>query len=181
MGWFISDKTAAGVSLSVNPLNTKTTYEANGNTFQQDKSNTFNIGIGGFARNYFNASSSFMPFGQFSTNLGISSAKTSGFFYGGSGPTAYKTTYDGKSSGGFFANISLSLGMTKLLSPHTGLDIFAGYTFSYNKTTFKTTTQRDDGNNGSIDLTTVSEPTTKFTNHGVMLGVGFQIFLDQGK
>lgn len=181
MGWFITDHTAVGVSLSVNPSNNKITYESGGTTFQQDKSTTFNLGAGGFARNYFNSSSSFMPFGQVGLNLGLSTLNTSGFFYGGSGASIYKTTYDGKSSGGFFANASLLLGMTKLLSPHTGLDFYTGYNFSYNKNTVKTTTLRDDGNNGSIDLTSISEPTTKFTNHGFVLGIGFQIFLEPRK
>lgn len=181
MGWFISDHAAVGISLSVNPSNNKISYETGGTTFQQDKSNTFNLGAGGFARNYFNSTSAFMPFGQVGLNLGISTSNTSGFFYGGSGASAYKTTYDGKSSGGFFANASLVLGITKLLNPHTGLDLYAGYNFSYDKNTVKTTTKRDDGNNGSIDLTLVSEPTTKFTNHGFVLGVGFQIFLEPRK
>jgi outer membrane protein W len=181
MGWFISDNTAIGVSLNINPTSNKTTYEASGNTFQQDKVNGFNFGIGGFARNYFNSSSTFMPFGQLGLNFGISNQKTSGFFYGGSGASAYKLSYDGKSSGGFFANAALVLGMTKMVTPHTGFDISVGYTFSYNKNTYKTTTTRDDGNNGTIDLTSVSNPTTKYTNHGVVLGVGFQVFLEGRK
>jgi hypothetical protein len=175
MGWFISDNTAVGASLNINPVSNKTRFENGGNTFQKDELNSYNFGIGGFARNYFSSSSSFIPFGQFGLNMGISTQKTNGFFIANS--NAYKTTYDGKSSGGFFANAALSLGVTKLLNPHTGLDIYAGYSFSYTKTTYKTTTLRDDGNNGSIDLTSISEPTSKFTNHGFMIGIGFQVFL----
>lgn len=182
MGWFISDNTAIGVLLNINPSGTKTTYEATGNTYQQDKSSIFNLGIGGFARNYFSSgSSSFKPFGQLSLNLGISSQKTDGFFYGGSGLGAYKQTYDGKSSGGFFFNAALALGMTKMINTHTGLDIFAGYNFSHNKSTYKTVTKRDDGNNGSIDVTFENNPTTNFSSHGVVVGVGFQIFLEPRK
>lgn len=178
IGWFISDNTAIGVTLNVNPSGSKTSYtaESNGNTYQQDKLNGFNFGIGGFARNYFSSSSSFMPFGQVGLNMGMSTQTSSGFFYGGSGASAYKTAYTGKSSGGFFSNASLALGMTKLLNPNTGLDFYAGYSFSYTKNTYKTTTTRDDGNNGSIDQTGISNPTTKFTNHGFTLGAGFQIF-----
>lgn len=181
LGWFVSDNTAIGVTFNINPWSNKTTYtaELNGNTYEQDKLNGFNFGIGGFARNYFNSSSSFMPYGQFSLNLGMSTQSSSGFFYGGSGASAYKTTYSGKSSGGFFANSSLTLGMTKLLNSNTGLDLYAGYSFSYNKNTYKTNSTRDDGNNGSIDQTSVSNPTTKFTNHGFTLGAGFQIFLER--
>jgi hypothetical protein len=177
-GWFISDNTVIGASLVINPYSSKVSYEFGGTTYQEDEANSFNIGLGGFARNYFGSSSKMLPFGQFGANAGISSQNTEGFFFGGSGPSAYKRTYDGKSSGGFFANLSLSFGITKLLNPHTGLDIYAGYNYSYNKNTVKTTFQTDTGNDGSIDFTSVSEPTSKFTNHGFMLGIGFQIFLD---
>lgn len=177
IGWFISEKTAVGGSLNINPSGQKVSYMVNGSTFQQDKSNTFNIGVGAFARNYFSANNNFMPFGQFGFNLGISSMNTDGFLFTGSAPNADKKTYDGKSSGGFFANASLQLGLTKMVGEATGLDIFAGYTYSYNKNTLKTTTQVDFGNNGSIDNTQVNEPTTKFTNHGFIIGVGFQVFL----
>ena len=181
LGWFISDHTAIGVTAAINPTHRKGTYSSNGNTFQEDVANSFSFGLGGFARNYFGSSSSFMPFGQFSLNLGMTTAKTNGFFYGGTAPNDYKSTYTGKSSGGFFSNATAIFGMTKLVTPHTGLDIFVGYTFSYDKNTYKTTKLRDDGNNGSIDLTEISEPTTKNTTHGVVLGLGFQIFLDPRK
>ena len=177
IGWFISEKTAIGGSLNINPSGQKVSYMVNSTTFQQDKSNSFNIGLGAFARNYFSANNSFMPYGQFGFNLGISSQNTEGFLYTGTAPNADKETYDGKSSGGFFANASLQLGLTKMVGETTGLEIFAGYIYSYNKNTFKTTTQVDFGNNGSIDNTEVNEPTTKFTNHGFIIGVGFQIFL----
>lgn len=181
MGWFISDHTVIGISLNINPTNSKTSYETGtgGNTFQQDKVNGFNFGIGGFGRNYFNSSSSFMPFGQFGANFGISTQKTSGFYIAPA--NLYKNTYNGKSSGGFFANAALALGMTKMVTPHTGLDISIGYSYSYNKNTYKTTTLRDDGNNGTVDLTSESNPTTKYTTHGIILGIGFQVFLDARK
>jgi outer membrane protein W len=175
IGWFINERTVIGATLAVNPTKNKTTFENGGNTFQKDESTAFNIGIGAFARNYFSTSSSFMPFGQAGFNVGISTQKTNGFFIAAS--NAYKSTYDGKSSGGSFANAALSIGMTKLLNPHIGLDIYAGYNFSYTKNKYKTTTLRDDLNNGSIDLTSISEPESEFTNHGFMVGVGLQIFL----
>lgn len=177
IGWFISEKTAVGAVLNINPTSQKTTYESNGNTFQKDQSNNFNIGLGGFARYYFGSSNSFMPYSQFGLNAGINTAKTEGFFYGGSGATAYKETYDGKSSGGFFVNTALHIGMTKMVGETTGLDIFAGYNFSYNKNTFKTTRLRDDGNNGSIEQRGENETITNFTSHGAVLGIGFQVFL----
>jgi len=100
LGWFISDKTAAGFSFTLNPASQKTSFEENGSTFQKDKVKTFSVGIGGFVRNYFSNKGNFLPFGQANLLAGISSRNTDGFFYGGSGPTVYKETYEGKSSGG---------------------------------------------------------------------------------
>lgn len=177
LGWFISGNTAVGFSANLNPNGQKTTYEQNGSTYQSDKSNGFNIGVGGFVRNYFKSSGSLLPFGQAALNAGISNLKTEGFFYGGSGPSAYKQTYTGNSSGGFFANASFAAGLTKMMGENAGLDIYIGYSYSYNKNTFKRTTLRDDGNNGSIDSRAENETTTKYTNHGFTIGLGYQVFL----
>lgn len=177
LGWFISDQTAVGAVLNINPSGNKTSYEQSGSTYQSDKNSNFNIGIGGFVRHYFGQSGSMMPFGQIGINGGVSTYNTEGFFYGGSGPTAYKTSYDGSSSGGAFVNSTFQLGMTKMVGEYTGLDFFIGYNFSFNKNTFKRTSLRDDGNDGTIDSRAENETTTKFTNHGFLLGVGFQVFL----
>lgn len=181
MGWFISDNTAVGVTVNINPNGQKTTYEQNGSTYQSDKTNGLNIGLGGFVRNYFSNNNSLLPFGQASLNGGISSLNTEGFFYGGSGSTAYKQSYDGNSSGGFFFNATLSGGFTKMMNENTGLDFYIGYTYSYNKNTFDRTTLFDDGNDGTIDSRAENKTTTKFTNHGFILGVGFQVFLRKKK
>ncbi len=177
LGWFITDNTAVGATLNINPSSNKTTYEQNGSTYQSDKNNNFNIGLGGYVRHYLNHNGNLAPFGQLGLNAGMSNYKTDGFFYGGSGPTAYKTSYEGNTNGGFFFNANFLAGMTKMVSERTGLDFYIGYNFSYNKNTFKKTTLRDDGNNGTIDSRGENETTTKFTNHGFTLGVGFQIFL----
>jgi hypothetical protein len=178
IGWFISGKTAVGAVLNINPNGEKASYQgSNGNTFQQNKTNNFNIGIGGFVRHYLNSDGTFMPFGQIGLNGGISTATVEKFFYGGSGATVYKETENGKSSGGIFVNSTFRLGLTKMVGEHTGLDIFLGYNFNYSKNTFKNTKLRDDGNNGSIDTRSENETLTKFTNHGVILGLGFQVFL----
>jgi len=181
LGWFVSENTAVGFSLTANPFGEKITFEENGSTFQKDKSTNFNVGLGGFARNYFRSSGSMLPFGQFSFDAGISSRKTDGFFYGGSVPAVYKKTYDGKSSGGFFADMFLTLGVTKMVSHYTGLDLYLGYNFAYNKNTMNTTTRRDDLNDGSIDETSKNETVTKYTNHKFILGLGFQVFLEKRK
>lgn len=179
MGWFVSDNTAIGAQLVIGYAKSKITDEsaATGNTFNKNNSSSFNLGVGGFARNYFSSASEAKPFGQFSLNFGTGSSNSDGFYFSAND----KSTFDGKSSGDFFVNASLALGFTKMLNDHTGLDFFAGYNYSYNKNTFKTTTQVDLGNNGSIDQTSVSEPTNKFTSHGFTIGVGFQVFLDSKK
>jgi hypothetical protein len=180
MGWFITSHTVVGASLNLNPFGNKTTYEQNGSTYQSDKSNSYNIGIGGFARQYLNSKSNLLPFGQFSLNGGMSNLKTEGFFYGGTGPTAYKSTYDGNSSGGGYVNASLTVGFTKMVG-NAGLDFFLGYNYSYNKNVFRRTTLRDLGNDGSIDERLENETTTKFTNNGFMAGVTFQVFVAKKK
>jgi hypothetical protein len=182
MGWFLSEKIVVGGTVNINPSGNKTTYEQNGTTYQSDKSNNFNIGLGGFCRTYLRGGvSKLLPFGQFGFNIGISNLKTEGFFYGGTAPTAYKITYDGSSSGGFFANASLQAGFTKMMGENAGLDFFIGYNYGYNKNTFNKTTLRDNGNDGSVDETQKNETTTKYTNHGFLLGLGFQVFLRKKK
>lgn len=176
-GWFISGNTVVGASLFINPNGQKGTYKDLGTTFQEDKSTNFNIGVGAFIRNYFGAGNSFMPFGQFGFNAGISSSHIEGFKYYNSTPD-FKQSYDGKSSGGFFANATLQFGLTKMLNENTGLDIYLGYNYSYTKNTLKTTTLTDDAPYDGVPETTgTDEPTTKFSSHGAIVGVGFQVFL----
>lgn len=179
MGWFISDNTVVGGMLNIGFTHQKNHNEASGNTYLKNENNIFNFGIGGFARNYFsNNSNSLRPFGQLSIGAGTGSLKNEGFFYNG---TSYKDTYEGKSSGSFYFNAGLLFGFTKLLNDHTGLDIAAGYSFSYNKNNTKTTTLRDNGNNGTIDETIISDPTQKFTGHGFAFTLGYQVFLNRRK
>ena len=120
-------------------------------------------------------------FGQFGFNLGINSLKTEGFFYGGSGTTAYKSSYEGSASGGFFANTSLQGGFTRMVGENAGLDFTLGYIYAYNKNTFDKTTLRDNGNDGTIEETLKNETTTKYSNHGFFLNLGFQVFLRKKK
>src|SRR6266513_4332385 len=82
MGWFISDNTVIGALLNFCYTHQKTFAKAtNGNIFNRDISNSFNIGIGGFARNYFKSSGTMMPFGQFNLNGGIGSTSNNGFYF----------------------------------------------------------------------------------------------------
>jgi hypothetical protein len=179
IGFFISENTAVGGALNITPSGQKVRYMDAGTTFQEDKMNNFNLGLGAFVRHYFNKST-FMPFGQLGLNAGTSSGTTEGFkFYDAA--IDYVVRYNGKSSAGFFANSRLVLGFTKMLGENAGLDIFGGYEYSYNKNTYKTTTTTDYGIDGSIETTAINEPTTKFTNHGFFIGAGFQVFLKKRK
>jgi hypothetical protein len=181
LGWFISENTAAGFLFNLNPSGQKISYEESGSTFQKDNAHYFNVGIGGFVRNYFGSSGSLLPFGQFNLDGGISNVKKDGVFYGGSGPAVYKQTYDSKSTGGMFVDASFVAGVTKMVGKYTGLDLYIGYNFSYNKSTMNTTTLRDNQIDGTIDETGKNETTTKFTNNKFMLGLGFQVFLEKRK
>lgn len=181
MGWFISDKTVIGAVLNLNPNGTKSTYEQNGSTFQSDKSNSFNIGLGGFVRHYLNTTGSLYPFGQFGLNVGLSNLKTEGFFYYNPSAAFYKHTYSGSSSGGFFANASIQGGVSKMVGENAALDIFLGYNYGYNKNTFTRTTLYYLSSTDNSPTTGENETTTKFTNHGFLLGVGFQVFLRKKK
>ena len=174
-GWFISDNTVVGGLVGLNYRHQKIFDVSNGTTFRRNTSNFFDWGIGGFARNYFKSSGNWLPFGQFSTNFGLGNSDHEGFSFSGND----KSTFEGKSSGDFFANAGLSAGLTKMLNANTGLDIFISYNYSYSKSTYKTTTKTDLGNDGSIDQTAISEPTSKLTNHGFAAGIGFQIFLNK--
>lgn len=180
-GWFISDKTVIGFLVNINPSGERVTYEENGSSYQQDKLHGLTFGGGGFARNYFSDGKNLLPFAQFSFDLGVSSRNTEGYFYGGSLPAVYKRTYEGKSGGGFYANLGVSAGVTKMLGSQVGLDLFAGYRYSYNKNTVNLTTWRDDLIDGTVDETGKSETTTKSAHHHFQLGAGFQVFLSRRK
>lgn len=179
LGWFLSDQTAVGALLNINPSGDKTTYEQNGTTYKSDKSNRYNIGAGGFARTYFGQSQSLRPFAQATINAGFSNLKTEGFFYHTVGSPTYKETYTGNSSGGFFLNATFLGGFTKMVGDFTGLDFFVGYIFSKNNFSFKKTTLYYVSSTDTNPSTGTDNTTTKFTNNGFTLGVAFQIFLKE--
>ena len=178
-GWFVSDKTVVGATLNINPTGQSVSYENSGNTYQKDKSNGLNLGAGVFARNYFGNNGSFLPFGQVAINAGIIQQKTSGFYYGGTAPANYKSTYSGESSSGSFLNASALVGVTKKLNESIGLDIYVGYNYSSTKNNFHKTTQYDLGVDGSVDNEIKSESSSRYSSHGILLGVGLQIFLER--
>ncbi len=177
LGWFLNENTVAGFTLSLNPGSDKTSYQQNGSTYQNDKASKYNIGAGGFVRSFFGDSKTLKPFAQASINAGASSLKTDGFFYYNTGNPLYKQTYDGKSSGGFFLNAALTGGFTKMIGEYTGLDFYLGYNFSVNNYTFKKTTLYYTSANDNNPTKGINNTTTKFTNNGVIVGIGFQVFI----
>ena len=181
LGWFLSDQTAAGALLNINPSGDKTTYEQNGTTYKSDKSNRYNIGAGGFVRTYLGQPQNLRPFAQATINAGFSDLKTEGFYYYTAGSPTYKETYTGKSSGGFFLNATFLGGFTKMINEFTGLDFFVGYTFSKNNFSFKKTTLYYVSSTDTNPSTGIDNTTTKYTNNGFTLGVAFQIFLKEKK
>lgn len=176
-GWFISDHTVVGGRLEVVYGYEKNIDAMNNVTFRKNETDKLLFGIGGFARNYFPVSGSFIPYGEVRLDAGMGSSSKEGFTY----TSTAREKYKGKSSKDFYADAGLVAGVTKMLSDHVGLDIFAGYTFFYNKNTFKLTTDRDIDVNGTIDETSIDNPSTKLTNHGFTFGVGFQVFLGRKK
>ena len=182
IGWFVSDDIAIGALININITSEIVNNKTRDTTYSHNKHNQSNFGIGGFVRKYFKTSSkSLTPFGQINISLGSGSTTTKGYLYGFEGTEKYKDSYDGKSSGDFFYNAGLNLGVTKMINSFIGLDVYAGYTYSYTKSSSKTTTTRHyiTGSNG--DFKSEYEPTIKTTTSNVLLGVGLQIFLERKK
>ncbi len=179
LGWFITDRTVVGALINFGIEHRQNTNEASGNTFAKNESNATNYGIGGFARNYFsNNTSDVTPFAQLLLSVGSGSLKNEGFFYNGS---TYKDSYSGKGSGILNFTSGLSIGVTKIFSSTTGLDLSAGYTFSYSKNTVTSVTTRDVDIDGDIDETYYSKPTQKLKGHGFSINLGFQVIIERKK
>ncbi len=180
LGWFIDDNIAVGLIPAIAFNKQKTLGKSGGNTFLKDETSRFNVTVGGFARYYFNGENpKTMFFGQYDLSAGLGGSKTEGFQYETNG--VYVDRYTQKSSGDFLVNTGLSLGVSKFLAAKTALDFYIGYKFSYIKSNPKGTFFRDylDPNTG--DVTQKPDYDQKFTGHNLVLGVGFQIFLDKKK
>lgn len=171
-GWFLNSSTVVGGRLLFGYDYDKIIDDQNNITFRKNEDKQFSVSLGAFARKYF-GTDGFIPFAQLNIDAGTGNTKKEGFYYASN----YKETYSGKSSGDFVADAGLSLGLTKMLNKNVGLDIFAGYLYSYEKTKMKTTTSKDIDYNGTIDEEGISNLTTKSTTHGVHIGIGLQVFL----
>lgn len=177
LGWFVANDLVVGGQLIGGYTYDKNVDEQNNVTFRKNIYRTFDLGLGIWTRKYFLTGKTFLPFGQLNISGGTGSSKSEGFMYA----TDYKETYNGRSSGDFFANAGISSGVTKMINDHAGIDIYAGYLYSYRKNTFKTNSERDVDFNGSIDEQGVDEMTTKKKDNGFMIGVAFQLFFGKRK
>lgn len=180
LGWFINDRTVAGAAFNLQISgNRESDVSGNGNTFRKNVTDGYNLGVGGFVRNYFFAQEKLPLFGQAGLNLGFSNQQNSGFSFSDNPLT--RIDVDGRSTGGFYANLTLSSGLTFMLANNVGMDITIGYNFAYNKYSYTNNYDYDIGNNGSIDATAKAETVTRYTGNGVVAGIGLQVFLDPKK
>lgn len=181
IGWFISDNISIGIKPTVGYYKQKIlgTTPA-GSTFLKDESNRFKIGVGGFARYYLNSDNvKTRFFGQYDLSAGLGGSKREGFEYERVG--VFVDRYDYKSSGDFFANTGILLGLSKFLSNKTALDVYIGYEFSYIRSNTTGNFSRDYSDPSTGDVTEKPDFVQKLTGHNVTLGVGFQVFLEKKK
>lgn len=174
-GWFINEKVLVGGSISVGISSSK--YTAG--TITVEKSNGFSGGIGVYGRYYFSAEG-FMPYAQASLGGTMGSATYTW-------TRDLRTTFNSIDKGDadqksiFNLNAGLSVGLTKMVNKHVGLDIGLGYVFtntsykysSINNRQYQTTPATSDEIRSNFKY-------SGFTN-GVNLSFGFLIFLDSKK
>jgi len=181
IGWFINESVAIGIAPSISYDKQKQIGKSsNGNTYLKDESNHFGVNVGGFARYYFRgASDKLRFFGQYNLSLGLGGGKNEGFEYERNG--LYVERYERKSSGDFMANTGITAGLSKFLGRYTALDVYIGYNFSYTKSSPAGTTITDYTDPGTPDTTVKIDYEQKITGHNIVLGVGFQVFLEKRK
>lgn len=173
LGWFITDNTVLGGRIIFGYQYEKTSDMANDVTFRRNTYHDLNARLGVFLRRYIGGATNLLPYAQVDVDGGIGSSDSEGFFYGSN----YRENYKGKSSGTYYANAGIAFGFTKLLTERAGIDVQAGYLFSYGKKTYQTDSFRDIDSDGTIDEEGVEKITTKATNNGLAISVGFQLFL----
>ena len=147
LGWFLSDNTVLGGRIIFGYQYEKVSDESNGVTFRRNNYHDLNARLGVFLRRYVGGSGGLLPYAQVDVDGGIGSSDSEGFFYGSN----YRENYKGKSSGNYLANAGVAFGFTKLLTERAGIDVQAGYLFSYAKKTYTTDSFRDIDSDGTID------------------------------
>lgn len=171
MGWFINENVLVGGNLNFNLNITKYTERG----YLTNKGNNFTAGVGAFGRYYF-GKSGFMPYTQVTLGTAF-----------GSGSTDFTANYSnysakgtGKQSGIFNFSGGAGLGITKMLSKNTGLDLSVGYSFLLNSYKYAYEENRQYVNPVSSELSKVNYDYNG-TTHGATISVGFLILLDPKK
>lgn len=181
IGWFVNENVVVGVAPSVTyDKQTQLGKSSNGNTYLKDESNHFGINVGGFSRYYFKGPSNNLRFfGQYNLSIGLGGGKSDGFEYERNG--IYVERYNRKSSGDFMANTGVTAGLSKFVSRYTALDFYIGYDFSYTKSNPTGNTTTDYTDPGTPDTNVKIDYEQKITQHHLVFGVGFQVFLAKKK
>ncbi|HLG38207.1 MAG TPA: hypothetical protein VI461_01015 [Chitinophagaceae bacterium] len=181
IGWFISEDIVIGAAPMISYNKQKQLGKSSGgSTYLKNESNQFGVSIGGFSRYYFKgASNNLRFFGQYNLSFGFGGSKSEGFEYETLG--LYVDRYDNKSSGDFMINTGVNLGLSKFVGSHASIDFYVGYGYSYIKSNPSGTSVRDYADPGTADITTQIEFEQKITGHNIILGIGFQLFLEKKK
>jgi hypothetical protein len=181
IGWFLNSHTVVGANLLVSYNKQKYRRSVGGITDKKDNVHTTDFGLGGFVRYYFGDFRSLKPFAHVYLNGGTGSTGTDGIYYANGVSGTDKYSYEGNSTGRFFYNTGVNLGVTKMLNTAIGLEAYVGYGLSHTQFTTKTTEFIDYGNPSSPDSKSEYETTQAFTGNALNIGLGFQIFFASKK
>jgi hypothetical protein len=177
-GKFLNRSAVGGISLLIHSSYQKQNNKSVSDTiFSSSKNSNTDLGLGVFLRYYFSTDKNMRPFMHVYLSGGTGFGNSSGYSYGADVFGAYKETYNGKSSGRVFMNAGLNVGFSKMLTGQIGLDVFAGYLFSYSKYETETNSVIHYTSTGGNDVIQKFQATQKFTGNGLTLGAGIQVFL----
>jgi hypothetical protein len=172
LGVFVTDHHIVGGSLGFVFAHNKQNIESTeGNLNSNDtRKNTFTINVGPFVRYYFfnTAPGSTLFFAQLDAKLGTGSGNSSG-----NGDNVASTfTSSGKITKIFNWNAGGSIGVTHFIQKNVGLDIFAGYNYSNDKSHNLATTNYTSKSGGANTVNTSDYDLTTHSNN-IILGAGF--------
>ncbi len=177
-GVFFNNRTVAGITFLLNTSYQKLDQKTLRDTiYSSSRSNNTDIGLGLFLRHYLSTTGSLLPFLQFYVNGGTGFGKTSGFAFGTDVIGDYREDNKGETTKRFFINTGLNAGISRMITPAIGFEVFAGYALSQTKFTSENISIRKYNAAGQTVFT--SEPTQRFKGHGINLGLGFQLFISR--
>jgi hypothetical protein len=171
LGKFINEKTLVGVNLNINFSNNKYTSGIN-----EDKGNSFSLGLGGFGRYYF-TNTGFMPYAQGVLGVAYGNGKFTWVRDYSNVTTPYLEKGSADQKGIFTINAGAGLGLTKMVNKSIGFDLGVGYLFSNSNYKYTTEANRQYSNPVSSEQVKGEYKYSNYSN-GVTLSIGFLIFLD---